>query len=135
MPGSDVVVDFSALTVDVQGHPIDAALDIDQAALFAFRGLEPLEIRDRLVNNELAQSDIAGWLTAFPQGTSVALSEFGTMGNKLDAPHYFVAGTTWMVALQANEGRTTSSLLFLVPDARTEVDAVSMLNETSHIDA
>lgn len=135
VPGADVLVDFSGLTEDLQGHPIDAAVDVDQASLFAFRGLEPLEIRERLVSNELAQSDIAGWLTAFPETTSVALSEFGTMGNKLDAPHFFVAGTTWMVALQANQGRTASSLLFLIPDARASVEAVAMENDTSHLRA
>ncbi|GDX82376.1 hypothetical protein LBMAG42_41870 [Deltaproteobacteria bacterium] len=133
--GHDATVEFTALTLDLQGHPIDPLLDVDQASLLAFRDLTPDEVREGLVANTLEQADVVLWLSAFPTGGIVALSEFGTMGNTLDAQQYFLTGSTWMLALQSDEGRTASSMVFLVPDAASESSAVALSNDTSHLTA
>jgi len=132
-PGKDVVIDFAGLTQDLQGHPVDPAVDIDQVSLLAFRNLEPAEIRERLVNDELQQSDVAGWLTAYPTGTTVQLSGFGTSGNTVDAPDYFVGGTTWMVILARDEGSTAASVAFLLPSESAVEEKVIVDNSTSRL--
>lgn len=131
----DVTVDFTALTLDLQGHPLDPLTDVDQASLLAFRDLSPDQVREGLVANTLEQADVVLWLTAFPVAGIVALSEFGTMGNTLDAPRYFLSGSTWLLALQSDEGRTASSMVFLVPDLAAETSAVALSNDTSRLTA
>ncbi len=131
----DATVDFTGLTVDLQGHPIDPLTDVDQASLLAFRDLTPDEVREGLEANTLEQADVVLWLTAFPTTGVVALSEFGTMGNTLDAPRYFLSGSTWVLALQSNEGRTASSMVFLLPDAASDRSEITLTNDTSHLTA
>ena len=131
-PKANVGVDFGDLRLDILGHPVDVET-LDQASLLAFRGMAPAEIREGLATGSLAQSDIAGWLTAYPESPFVSLHEFGTLQAGLDAQRFFVPGTTWLMLLHPEGRATAASLIFLIPDLRSPVDQVVIGDTTSHL--
>ncbi|HEY3495830.1 MAG TPA: hypothetical protein VGK73_14130 [Polyangiaceae bacterium] len=81
---TDLVFDWSALTRDFYGKPLDAAADIDLILLSLWR-LTPEELRSRLEADDLPLGFNIGAITAYPDGTSTSanLLSFNLQGNPI----------------------------------------------------
>lgn len=125
----DYHVDWSGATADLQGHPIDPAVDIDMVTIVAFPLLTPAEIEDRLASNTLQQSDIGGYAFATVDGvTEIDVSGLTLLGNDIDIESYLTEGSaTWMLLLSSGTtpGVGTRLLNFVIPTSTsTNLDVV-----------
>ena len=100
--GSDPVFDWSGLTTDLQGHPLDPVDDIDNVAVIAFWSLTHAEVEAGLSTDSLAQEDLAVFVAYEPgDATSAHLSQLTLLGNDIDVEQYFEVGyaETWMLTV------------------------------------
>lgn len=84
--GEDSVVDWSGLTEDLLGNPMDPAADCDVISIVAFEGLTQEEALQGINDDTLLQSDLSGFAdyTRVADETSAKLSEFSLMGYPVD---------------------------------------------------
>lgn len=74
----DVLIDWSALTSDLDCQPLDPADEIGAVGLTRFPHLSEPEVASSLVNNTMLQSDTNGFAWCLPgEATQCWLSEFG----------------------------------------------------------
>jgi hypothetical protein len=125
---NDVAVDWSALSVDLQGRSVDP-LAIDRVSLVQF-DLPADEVLSAVASSSLLQSDVADYrlLEGLTGRTSAALSEFAILGNTFDPTTELVEGDgskTWLVSVWdlAREGRDdvlTSIILVPLDDSSNQ---------------
>lgn len=109
---SDFTIDWSELTTDLQGHPVDP-LDIDQVRVVIFPTLSKEEIAIGLSSDTLQQSDVGGYFICSSEGrTSCVISEFGLLGSIPGLDDYFSEGSgSWLFAL-GTDGEDGSRIAF-----------------------
>lgn len=116
--GQDFTIDWSDLTTDLLGHPLDPAAEIDRLMLVALTGLTATEIEEAIVEESLVQADVRLAALYYPEGgaTSAAVSAFEIpVDNPFDPAEYFHYDpeVTWLlVASTGEEARMTH---FVVP--------------------
>ncbi len=111
---ADVLVDWSGLTQNFYGRPIDPAVDIAEAWLVVFTNLSPSEVVEDIAQDTLDQSDVSLYVTCAADDASCLLSEFNIFGNYLDVQQYFEDGQgAWLVSLVDSADQGFHSLLFL----------------------
>ena len=81
---TDLNFDWSEVTIDFFGKPVDPAEDIDLVLISLFH-LTPEELQDALNRDDLPRSANEGVITTYPDGsyTSQHLLGFGLLGNPL----------------------------------------------------
>lgn len=133
---TDATIDWSALTVDVQGHPVQDG-DISQVLLVAFAELPPDEVAEGLAKDQLTQSEAAFYLICEAEGrTSCQLSEFSILGSSFDVAEYFLPQVQSWLLIPSNAGAQGGrSFLFVqanddVTDTTARID-----NDTSTLAA
>lgn len=96
---SDVTIDWSALTADIQCHDLDPAEDIDNVALIVFPDLTEEEVEAGLVTDTLQQVNMGAYVSFEPDGvTETSLSQLTFFGTDADIETYFEEGSgAWMV--------------------------------------
>ena len=99
---ADVVVDWSALSVDLQGRAVDP-LAIDRVSLVQF-DLPADQVLEAVANNSLLQSDVADYrlLEGLAGRSSASLSEFAILGNPFDPTTELDEGdgsSCWLVSV------------------------------------
>jgi hypothetical protein len=84
---TDLTFDWSNLTRDFFGKPLDPAADIDMI-LIALWNLTPSELQESLNRDNLPRSSSEGAIMTYPDGsyTSQNLLSFGLLGNPLPDP-------------------------------------------------
>src|SRR5690606_24955928 len=77
--------DWSAITTDFLGQPLDPALDIAMASLIVWRST-PENLATKMNADDVPQSDVAGIIMVYTenQKTSATLDEFTIFGSELD---------------------------------------------------
>ena len=87
--GTDITFDWSAVTKDFYGRPVDPVADID-GVLVTLWGLTETQLRDNINQDKLRPKNAKGALTAFPKEfpegsslTSVKLLEMNSFGNEV----------------------------------------------------
>lgn len=132
--GQDATLDWSALTVDMFGLPLDPVADVDQVALLALPGLTPDQVAAGLATDSLTQSDAALFVFCTPVDARCQLSDFELFGNGLQVETYFLAGSgTWLAALMRPEG-TIASVAFLLPAAGAWDPLVLLDDDSARLD-
>jgi hypothetical protein len=130
-----VRIDWSGLTHDVQGHPLDLATDIAGARLIAFRDITPAAVARGLANDDLEQADVSLFVTCTPTTPGCGLDEFGVLGNPVDVPTYFSEGSaTWLVALTSTFEAGAAAFVFLEPKDASLVTSAAIGDDTSALD-
>lgn len=113
---SDVTVEWSALTRDLQGHALDPLHDLATARLVAFRDLTPDEVAAGLAAETLFQSEVTLYVTCAPEDAACALTDFGILGSALDVSEYFAEdAATWLLALARPDEPGAAAIAFLEP--------------------
>lgn len=120
--------DWSALTEDLQCHPVDPVADIDNVAFLAFPNKTEAEIEAGLQASDLEQVDLGGYVSLQPgDRTSVRLEEMTFFGTDVDIELLFTQGSgTWLALLTTGTsvGVGTRALGFVEP--RDDVDALTV---------
>ncbi len=118
---TDISLDWSALTHDIQCHELDPAQEIDNAALLIFPNMTEREVEAGLAADDIQQIELAAYLSYEPAGdTSMALSDFTFFGTEVDIQTEFTAGSgSWLVLLTSGTqvGVGARMLGFLTPTA------------------
>jgi len=133
---TDITIDWSQLTEDLQTHEMDPEVDINTSAVVVFRYLTNDEVEIGLSENTLEQADVALYVFTDVTGrTSVNLSEHTLFGTDVDVETYFelAYGETWMVTLTTGDtpGVGTRMAAFLTPTAESEVTEVVLQNDST----
>jgi len=123
---SDVVIDWSGLTTDMYGQPLDPAGDIDMISLMVFTYLDHDEVEAAMFDGSLTQAEMGLYLFAETGGeTSWTLGGLTLFGTDVDVETYFEAdyGESWLISLSTGTmvgaGTRTTAFLDPVADATT----------------
>lgn len=143
--GFDLHVDWSAVTTDLQGHPVSPTEDVDTVTIVAFPDLTEAEVEDKLSTNTLIQADIGAYAFQTVDGTGLTetnLSNLTLLGNDIDIETYLTEGSaTWMMMIATGDTPGVGTLLihFLHPlssSSNREVvfdDAATVLDFTVNL--
>ncbi len=127
----DILVDWAALSSDLDCLPLDPVRDIDLVALTRFPRLSEGEVASALADNTLLQSDTNGYLSCSPgETTRCWLSEFGFGGAGYDVVDtYAEEAGTWLLTF--HDGADVSYPLryfaFLSPRADSSVTLAAVV--------
>jgi hypothetical protein len=130
--GIDLDVCWSGVTSDLQCHALDPALDVDNVALLRALHLSESQVEARLASQELAQSEIDGYVEYQPgQNTTCAkLSQLSFFGTPIALQQEYVESTdrTYMLLFTSGTrpGVGAHTMTFIRPTAassNTRVDA------------
>ena len=133
---ADILIDWSALTHDLQGHPVDILTEINTSSIIVFRYLTHEEVEVGLTNNTLMMADVALFVFADVTGTtSVYLSEHTLFGTDVDVETYFHRsyGLSWLHTLSTGDspGVGTRMAAFLDPLETTRKTRVFLSNDST----
>jgi hypothetical protein len=133
---ADVTVDWSGLTTNFYGLPMDPAVDVEEAWLVVFLNATADEIEADLAADTLDQSDVTVYVTCESEEARCALSEFNIFGTYLDVQDYFTPDYgTWLVTLLAADRPGYHSLIFLEPDPSSSATTARFEDGATTLDA
>lgn len=121
----DILLDFAALTKDMQCHDLDPVADIDSLGLTRFPGMTGDEVSSGLTNNSLLQSDTNGYVSCEPgDETFCYLSQLSFGGTAYDTVKvYEEAAGTFLLNLSTGfqPGQGARFVLQLLPTPGSDV--------------
>jgi len=132
-PQTNVLIDWTSLSSDVQGHEVTEGM-VDMLSLVVFLNLDAEEITRRLANDTLLQSDISLYVISTPEEEQCNLDDFGILGADLYVPDHFEYGLgIWMLALRSPHTLGAHSFAFLIPDEDSTETQIRIDNETASL--
>ncbi|MFH1462805.1 MAG: hypothetical protein ABIO70_00255 [Pseudomonadota bacterium] len=131
--GVDVLLDWSGLTQDLWGRPLDPETDAQRASLYHFNMDDLAAVLDGLLHGTLYQSVLDLQVTCESDTASCRMSEFSFMvGHAVDVVEMFEdADGLWLLAVQSNDGRQDLAYLALVPVEGSENDTAEVKDDSS----
>ncbi len=134
--GENCSLDWSGLTADMVGRPIDPLTDITEAKIYAFQSLEPATVLEGLADESLSQSDVSFIVSCTPTDGSCDLEEFVTMGHWFIPSRDFLADRyTLLLGLFGENEDGARAYVFLSPSRDTEELVYSMADGASVLEA
>jgi hypothetical protein len=147
---TDLRFDWTLLSRDFYGKPLNAAADIDMV-LLSLWAMTPAELEDRLERDDLPRSENIGAITAYPDGsaTSANLLSFNLQGNPIPeeelwgyfdtaAPNFEYPPERYtflaMAASGTALGKGARMLSFFTLDPASSQTALAFTNESTHLD-
>jgi hypothetical protein len=126
---ADLLLDWSGATQDLQGHPMDPAVDVDSVTIVAFPNLSGAEIEENLADNSLLQAEVGAFATREVTGTtSTPLSELKLGTNDINIETYLEEGSaSWLLLVSAGStpGQGTLQIHLVEPlEAETNTDVI-----------
>jgi len=131
--GTDTTVDWSGLTVDIQGKTMDPATDVSEVQIVRFSSLTEEQILEGINTDSLEQSDVTGAATFNPESgdTDALLSEFGFFNVSIDPAEEVVEGMgTYLVSIKSDV-YWYRSFSFFLPVVGAPVVPVIIDNESA----
>lgn len=136
--GVDVLLDWSGLSVDMWGRPLEPLVDAQRASLYHFTISDLDEVLDGLIHGTLPQSVLELQVGCASETASCYLSEFAfMMGHEVDVVERFEEGDgIWLLAIESNDGSEDLAYLSLVPVEGHELDLARVTDDSSvqHLD-
>lgn len=133
----DAAVDWSALTTDLLGHPMDAAADADLVWLLSFPHLSHEQLAEKLVEEDLDQEDV-GVFATFDNSesavTSAYLSEFFVLNNPFLPEEYFIdPEATWLIRVTTGTFSEAENrmLQFVSPTEASDGDRIVVTDDST----
>ncbi|MCP4917984.1 MAG: hypothetical protein GY913_13810 [Proteobacteria bacterium] len=122
---TDVVVDWSGLTVDLNGLPVDPT-ELNEAKLIVFQALDYEGLIAGLEEDTLVQSEATVFATCETTAASCSLSEFTLFGQILNLDDEFAAESgLWLVVLGRQGEQGMAAGIILEPlTGETETEAL-----------
>ena len=135
-PGTDVVLDWSDLSLGLQNNALCPDEDIDDVVLVVFSSLSPADVRAGLATDSLQQADVSVYMLCEPEEGQArcALSNFGLLGSYPGMDEYFVEDSgTWLVALQSDRLVGAQALVFLDPVEGAGTETVTIDDQSTGV--
>lgn len=135
--GEDATVDWSALTVDLVGHPVDPTTGVVQVALAWLPRLSYEAAADALVHGTLLQEDIGASFFYLPEPgvTSAPLTAFYLLQQQMNPAAYLLEGEgVWLVAVQSSTAGGALMTTWIEPRADSDNHEVAVTNESALLD-
>lgn len=137
--GEDLQVCWTDVTKDIQGHPVNAAKDINDVSLIRVISNSETEVADWLNKGELGSSQVDTDFEYRTDGTATCakLSDFVTVGGttKLDPTKDFKpeSGITYLLVFAHGTkiGFGALTVMFVKPDANSNVSSVNAQADSS----
>ncbi len=102
------VFDWSALTTDFLGVPIDPVAEGALAAFASLPDLSPEQIAAALASDTLPQDEIALYTVCTPAAARCSMGDFTVFGNDIGVPSYFASFTgPWLLVLASRRPNGT----------------------------
>lgn len=137
--GTDITFRWDALTSDIQTHDVSSCDEIDNVFLIWFQYLTLDELEDKIICNDIAQSD-ADVITLLepeepdPSDCQAKASELSVVGNPFIPEKYYVYDYgVWFTRVTTGTNRTRM-LSALAPSADSDVTEFSFRNDSSTLD-
>ncbi len=131
----DLLLDWSGLTMDVLGHPIDPVADVHEAMLLVLPTSSQEEVTEKLVSDQLIMADVGGYFTCIPEQARCQLSQFGVLGSYPGVENYFFEGSgTWLMLLNSETALAQISFLFLEPDPHASATTGSVRDDSASLE-
>lgn len=131
---TDYRIDWSAVGVDMQGHPMSPTDDVDLVGMVQFPSLSAAEIAIRIADESLLQSDVGGSVSQnVSDSTETWLSNLTLAGNPVDAPSYLTedAGVFMVLLASGNTLGVNSRQLHLVQPVAEETNTAILVADDS----
>ena len=134
--GEDGLVDWSALTVDLQGHALDPTRDIDEVRLVKFLDRTRQEVLEAISTNAIEQPDITEYASYQPVSgeTSALLSEFEFFGTPLVPEERILADGGTYLASALTGLYAYRMLTFFCPEEGAPAATVSLASDSAILD-
>lgn len=130
LAAADATLDWSGLTTDLRGFPMNPATDVVGVDVVWLRDLSEDEAEAALVAGEITQASVGLFATVqpFPGSTGVDLGELDLYGSPFDPARYMtVEGGSWIARI-ATMQNSDAMVRFLDPPSG---DATVALDDTS----
>ena len=133
--GEDALIDWSSLSLDLLGRPLDEGADLDLLSILHFPRLSKGEVLFGISNESLKQSDLNGYVELSPEAgmTQAWLSEFSIQGTFVEPSEHILADSGTYLIRALSSAEETLMLSFFFPEAEGE-SAVLMHNDSASLD-
>jgi len=130
----DVLIQWTGLTRDVHGRPIDPVKDIDKVLLLLFPRFKPQEALDQLANDKVIQADLGLYMECVPVKASCRLSKFGLLGSYPGIHNYFNEGRgSWLLVLNRTATKGSLAFAFIDPSNKSTATTATITEATSSL--
>lgn len=131
--GTDTTVDWSGLTLDIQGKTLDPGAEITEMQVVRFGSLTQEEILDGINTDSLKQSDVTGAVTFSPEAgdTDALLSEFKFFNVVIDPAVEVVEGLGTYLLSAKSDIYWYRSFMFFAPVVDAPVVPIVLDNESA----
>lgn len=130
-----LLVDWSALSLDILGNPIDAEQDIRKLSLLLFANLNHEQVLAGVSNENLRQSDLSGYAEFFPPlgTTSATLDQFSLQGVSVDPQEHLDPDVGIFMLLASNEQEESLMISFFQTLENEENTQLFMSNTSTRL--
>lgn len=130
---TDSWLDWSGLSQDLLGHPLNVHADVNNVQMVVFKNLTEEEVEVGVATDSIPQAEVSLALDFTPVETGAWLSDFLVLGSDIDVEERFEVDTgTWMVVLTHEETETASvylRVLFIRPDADSTAEQADFTDD------
>ena len=132
----EVTIDWAGLSVDLQGHAVDAVADVDLVRVVRFANYTPTEVLERIAANDLPQSEISGTVEYEPTGgeTSAPLSAFDFQGTAIDPATEVCEGLGTFLVTAMTGLYEYRMLVFMAPTEGETTTTVELTSSTATLE-
>lgn len=136
--GQDAEVDWGALTTDLQGHPIDAADDVDEVLLTRFSDeLGEEDVETLIAEDELESRHVfVAFVFENPDArTSARLTEFEILGNEFVPAEYLLDdGAAWATSVSTDDVPSFRMSQFVSPTDGSGNTRIEITDDSGALD-
>lgn len=131
------VFDWSGLTTDFLGVPIDPLVEGELAAFASLPELSPDEIAAALAADTLPQDEIALYTLCTPEAARCSMADFTVFGNDIGVPSYFESFSgPWLLVLASRRANGTLRFrhtVVLTHDPSASVDTLALRSDDARL--
>lgn len=131
------VFDWSGLTADFLGVPLDPLVEGELAAFASLPELSPDEIAAALASDSLPQDEIALYTLCTPEAARCSMADFTVFGNDVGVPTYFESFSgPWLLVLASRRANGTLRFrhtVVLTHDPTATVDTVALRSDDARL--
>jgi hypothetical protein len=135
----DTTVDWSGLTADLYGNPMDPATEVEAVALYGYVALTHDDVVFELNCGALMQTDIAWFSRYYPQQSETAaqlgdFDDFDPSDNRFDMdPENHFVERTWGLAILRDNGWEALAFALVTSTSSAPVQTIEINTESASL--
>lgn len=131
--GEDTNVDWSGLTTDLLGEPMDPVAEVSEVRIVRFGSLTQEEILADISNDALKQSDVTGFVSYAPLSgeTTAPLTSFSLFGTYVDPPADLQPGMGTFLVSAVSGVETYRMFTFIEPTTDAPIVPITLSEDSA----